>query len=68
MPQSKILVDSNSYFRLAKSIRPLLNVTFGDEDYCLYVLKELEKEYDRNSRLQTKFEWVTKMSTFKTGK
>ncbi len=58
MAQSKILVDSNSYFRLAKSIRPLLSVAFGEENYCLYVLKDLEIEYDRSSRLQSKFEWV----------
>ena len=45
MPQSKVLVDSNSYFRLAKSIHPLLFQTFGDEEYCLYVLPELDRAY-----------------------
>ncbi len=58
MPQSKILLDSNSYFRLAKSIHPLLDTVFGDENHCLYVLKELNDEFDRNKRLQTKFSWV----------
>ena len=58
MAQSKILLDSNSYFRLAKSIHPLLFQEFGDESYCLYVLKELQDEYDRQPRLQTKFPWV----------
>jgi hypothetical protein len=40
MPQSKFLIDSNVYFRLAQSIRQLLKI-FGDENYCLYVIKEL---------------------------
>jgi hypothetical protein len=59
MAQTKVLLDSNSYFRLAKSIHPLLFVEFGNEHYCLYVLAELEDEYERNSRLQTKFAWVS---------
>lgn len=58
MPQSKILLDSNAYFRLAKSIHPLLDVVFGENDYCLYVLKELDDEFCRNKRLQTQFSWV----------
>lgn len=58
MPQSKILLDSNTYFRLAKSIHPLLDVTFGKENYCLYVLKELDDEFGRNKRLRTQFGWV----------
>ncbi|MBL1141583.1 MAG: DNA-binding protein [Proteobacteria bacterium] len=58
MPQKKLLLDSNSYFRLAKSIHPLLDVIFGDENYCLYVLKELDGEYDKNSLLRKKFSWV----------
>ena len=44
MPQSKILIDSNVYFRLAQSIRPLLQVEFGKEKYCLYVIKGLQEE------------------------
>ncbi len=58
MGQSKILLDSNSYFRLAKDFRPLLNTTFGVDNYCLYVLKELDDEFNRSHRLQTKFAWV----------
>lgn len=58
MAQSRLLVDSNSYFRLAKSIHPLLGVVFGDKEYCLYVLPDLEREYARSARLQTKFHWV----------
>jgi hypothetical protein len=58
MAQTKILLDSNSYFRLAKEIHPLLFKEFGEECYCLYVLGDLQEEYDRNRRLQTKFPWV----------
>lgn len=57
MPQSKVLVDTNSYLRLAQSIRPLLFVPFGDEDYCLYILPELNDELS-NRRLNSKFPWV----------
>lgn len=44
MPQSKILVDTNAYLRLAKTVRPLLFVPFGDNEYCLYILPELNEE------------------------
>jgi len=56
--QTKILLDSNSYFRLAKSIHPLLFEAFGEEAYTLYVLPELEKEYAKTPRLHCKFPWV----------
>ena len=42
MPQSKILVDTNAYLRLAKTIRPLLFMPFGDNEYCLYIAYALE--------------------------
>jgi hypothetical protein len=58
VPQSKILVDTNAYFRLAQSIRPLLKVEFGDEQNCLYVVKELQQEFNRNPRLRNRFPWV----------
>ena len=65
MVQSRILVDSNSYFRLAKSIHPLLNVEFGDKRYCLYCLKELQDEYNRNPRLKNSFSWVNEQEYVK---
>jgi len=58
MAQSKILLDTNSYFRMAKSIHPLLFVEFGPPCYCLYVIPELDDELRRNPRLQTKFAWA----------
>lgn len=58
MARSRILVDSNAYFRLAKSIQPLLGQQFGVACYSLCVLKELDAEYFQSSKLQTKFSWV----------
>ncbi|OPY89227.1 MAG: hypothetical protein A4E71_00049 [Smithella sp. PtaU1.Bin162] len=60
MPQAKILIDSNVYFRLAESIHPLLQTEFGKERHCLYVIKELQSEYDRSPRLESTFYWVNK--------
>lgn len=57
MAHSKILVDTNSYLRLARAIRPLLFAPFGDKQYCLYILPELNKELT-NRTLQSKFPWV----------
>jgi len=57
MPQSKILVDTNVYLRLAKTIRPLLFAPFGDKEYCLYILPELNVEL-AGRKLQSKFPWV----------
>jgi len=58
MSQCRILIDSNAYFRLAQNIHPLLNVVFGENRYCLYVIKELQDEYNRSSRLLNTFPWV----------
>ena len=58
MAQRKILLDTNSYLRLAKDLHPLLFQEFGPDACCLYVLKELDDELNANRRLQTKFEWA----------
>ncbi len=57
MAQKKILVDTNTYLRLAQTIHPLLFTPFGSEQCCLYILPELNKELERSS-LQNKFYWV----------
>ncbi|MEZ5592678.1 MAG: DNA-binding protein [Gammaproteobacteria bacterium] len=57
MPQSKILVDTNAYLRLAKTIHPLLFEPFDDNEYCLYILPELNQEL-ASRKLQSKFPWV----------
>lgn len=54
-----ILLDSNSYFRLARSIRPLLSQPFGDPPpYALKVIEDLDREFSRSHRLNSKFHWV----------
>ena len=58
IPQSRILIDSNAYFRLAQSIHPLLSQEFGSKRYCLYIIDGFEYEYFRSSRLKTSFSWV----------
>jgi hypothetical protein len=58
MPKKRILLDSNAYLRLANSFHPLLGVSFGKEDYCLFLIPEFQKEFDRNPRLSNKFGWV----------
>jgi len=58
MKQSKILLDTCSYLRLAKNIYPLLKQIFGDNNFCLYITKEFQKEYEKSPRLQNRFEWV----------
>lgn len=55
---AKLLIDSNSYFRLAQSLHPLLGSHFGEEKYCISIIKECDKEYSKNSNLQNKFFWV----------
>lgn len=57
MAQSKILVDTNSYLRLAQSIHPLLCVPFGTSECCLYVIPELNREL-RSRHLKNKFPWI----------
>lgn len=56
MSQSKILVDTNAYLRLAKTIHPLLSTPFGEKKYCLYILPELNKEL-ANAKFENKFPW-----------
>ena len=58
IPQSRILVDSNVYFRLAQFVHPLLGVEFGKKRYCLYIIDGFEYEYFNSTRLKTSFSWV----------
>lgn len=58
MAQSKVLVDTNAYLRLAKTIRPLLFAPFGENEYCLYIIPELNDEL-AHQRLLSKFPWTS---------
>ncbi len=54
-----VLLDTNAYLRLAKRIRPLLGVEFGQKQYCPTILKEVEDEVFNNPRLQFLFPWFS---------
>ena len=43
-----VLLDTNAYLRLAKRIKPLLGVRFGQKDYVLTILKDVEHEVHRS--------------------
>ena len=58
MAQTKIIVDSNSYFRLAQNIHPFLCQPFGDEGFTLYMHADLTNEIRSSSRIQNRFHWI----------
>lgn len=58
MPQTKIIVDTNSYLRLAQNIHPLLCIPFGSETYTLYMHADLNAEFRSSPRLKSKFHWA----------
>jgi predicted nuclease of predicted toxin-antitoxin system len=59
MAQTKIIVDSNSYFRLAQNIHPLLCEPFGERQFTVYIHSELGTEFKRSARLKNKFHWFS---------
>lgn len=52
-----VLLDTNAYLRLAKRVRPMLGIKFGNKDYVLTVLKDVETEVHRNPTLRSKYPW-----------
>lgn len=51
-PPQDVLLDSSAYFRLAQSVRPLLQRSFGASPaYSLHVLVELDDEYRTSTRV-----------------
>lgn len=52
-----VLLDTNAYLRLAKRIRPMLGVTFGQKGYVLTILKQVEEEVHGSSRLRFRYPW-----------
>ena len=52
-----VLLDTNAYLRLAKRIRPLLGVAFGQKHYVLTVLQDVENEVHASRRLRFHFPW-----------
>lgn len=52
-----VLLDTNTYLRLAKRVRPMLGVKFGYKEYVVTILKDVEDEVHRNSALRFKYPW-----------
>ncbi|KYG66455.1 hypothetical protein AZI86_05260 [Bdellovibrio bacteriovorus] len=59
MAEKRVLVDTNSYVRLARDIHPLLGQSFTVDEWTLYIIEEFESEYSKQPRLQNKHSWVT---------
>ncbi|MBC3949638.1 hypothetical protein H8S59_07655 [Pseudomonas sp. DOAB1069] len=52
-----VLLDTNAYLRLAKRVRPMLGIEFGQKKYVLTILKDVEDEVHRSGALMFKFPW-----------
>lgn len=55
--QTLVLLDTNAYLRLAKRVRPLLGMPFGQKGYVLTVLEDVEDEVHRSARLRFHYPW-----------
>jgi len=44
-----VLLDTNAYLRLAKRVRPMLGIKFGQKEYVLTIFKVTEDEVHKNS-------------------
>lgn len=54
---TEVLLDTNTYLRLAKRIRPAVGRQFGQVPYVVVILKAVEDEVHRNPKLQFKNPW-----------
>jgi hypothetical protein len=52
-----VLLDTNTYLRLAKRVRPAVGVQFGQKGYVLTVLKVVEDEVHKSPRLKSQYPW-----------
>jgi len=58
MAYIRILLDTNAYLRIGKSIKPLLGIPIGGQKKALYILKQSQDEFDKVSKLKSKFAWI----------
>lgn len=54
---TQVLLDTNTYLRLAKRIRPAVGREFGQAPYVLVILKAVEDEVHRSARLRFLNPW-----------
>lgn len=52
-----VLLDTNAYLRLAKRVRPVVGIKFGQKDYVLTIHKSVEDEVRKNPRLKSRYPW-----------
>lgn len=52
-----VLLDTNAYLRLAKRVKPMLGVKFGQKGYVLTILRDVENEVRRSPRLRFNYPW-----------
>lgn len=52
-----VLLDTNAYLRLAKRVKPLLGIEFGQKRYVLTILKDVEDEVHQSPKLKFLFPW-----------
>ena len=52
-----VLLDTNAYLRLAKRIRPVVGIEFGQKGYVLTIHKSVEDEVHRSARLRETYPW-----------
>ena len=52
-----VLLDTNAYLRLAKRVRPMLGVEFGQKRYMLTILEDVEAEVRHSGRLRFLYPW-----------
>ena len=59
---TSLLLDTNAYFRLAKSFHPLLGkmlpASGSTPGRVLRVISEVDREFEANTALMSKFHWV----------
>jgi hypothetical protein len=54
---TEVLLDTNTYLRLAKRIRPAVGRQFGQVPYVLVILKVVEDEVHQSSKLRFNNPW-----------
>ena len=54
---TEVLLDTNTYLRLAKRIRPVVGRQFGQVPYVVVILKAVEDEVHRSPRLKFHNPW-----------
>ena len=52
-----VLLDTNAYLRLAKRVRPVVGIKFGQKGYVLTVHRSVEDEVHRSPRLRANYPW-----------